>query len=65
MLAFIDRNGSRFANVDRSDTAAVHDRAGWYRAHGEGRLYLFTSQVIVAQQPSNNLNRICRAQKPQ
>jgi putative DNA primase/helicase len=35
---FIDRHAARFANIDGTDGAAVHDRAGWYRAHGDGRL---------------------------
>ena len=44
---FIDRHASRFASIDGSDTSAVHDRAGWYRPYGEGRLYLFTPQALA------------------
>lgn len=44
---FIDRHASRFANVDGSDSLVVHDRAGWYRPHGDGRLYLFTPQALA------------------
>jgi putative DNA primase/helicase len=44
---FIDRHAARFANIDGTDGAAVHDRAGWYRAHGDGRLYLFTAQALA------------------
>ena len=44
---FIDRHAARFANVDGTDSTAVHDRAGWYRPHGDGRLYLFTPQALA------------------
>lgn len=58
VLGFIDRNGSRFANVDGSDTTAVHERAGWYRAHGDGRLYLFTPQALIEAAPGFDSKRV-------
>lgn len=44
---FIDRHAARFANIDGTDAHVVHDRAGWYRPHGDGRLYLFTPQALA------------------
>lgn len=47
VLAFLERHASRFANVDGSDGATVHDRAGWYRQQGDDRLYLFTPHALA------------------
>jgi putative DNA primase/helicase len=45
--------------VDGSDTVAIHERAGWYRAHGtEGRLYLFTPQALAEAAQGFDLKRV-------
>lgn len=43
--SFIERHGdARFSNADYTgDTQPVRDRAGWWRANGDGREYLFTA----------------------
>lgn len=55
---FIDRHAARFANVDGTDSGAVHDRAGWYRAHGDGRLYLFTAQALADAAQGFDMRRV-------
>ncbi|MBF0583717.1 MAG: DUF927 domain-containing protein [Magnetococcales bacterium] len=40
---FIDRHGdSRFSSIDGTDAVLIRDRAGWFRTHADGKLYLFT-----------------------
>lgn len=56
--AFIDRYAARFANAEGTDAGMVHDRAGWWRAHGEGRLYLFTPQALAEAAQGFDLKRV-------
>lgn len=56
--AYIDRNAARFANFDSADATQVHDRAGWWRAHGEGRLYLFTPAALAEAVPGCDTKRV-------
>jgi putative DNA primase/helicase len=56
--AYIDRNAARFANFDSTDAAQVHDRAGWWRAHGDGRLYLFTPAALADSVPDCDTKRV-------
>jgi putative DNA primase/helicase len=44
--------------VDGSDAATVHNCAGWYRAHGEGRLYLFLPEALAEAAPGYDLKRV-------
>lgn len=55
---FIDRHASRFANTDGTDSAPVHNRAGWYRAHGDGRLYLFLPDALAEAAQGFDLKRV-------
>ncbi|MDV7211075.1 DUF927 domain-containing protein [Azotobacter beijerinckii] len=56
--AYIDRNAARFASTDGTNAAPVHDRAGWYRAHGDGRLYLFTPDALADAAQGFDLKRV-------
>lgn len=56
--AYIDRHAARFASVDGTDAAPVHDRAGWWRPHGDGRLYLFTQAAITDAAQGFDLKRV-------
>ncbi|QQE88542.1 DUF927 domain-containing protein [Azotobacter chroococcum] len=56
--AYIDRNASRFASIDGTDAAPVHDRAGWWRPHGDGRLYLFTPSALADAAQGFDLKRV-------
>jgi putative DNA primase/helicase len=58
VLGFINRHTSRFASVDGTDTAPVHNCAGWYRSHGEGCLYLFTTEGLIEAAPGFDLKRV-------
>jgi len=58
VIAYIDRHASRFANIDGTDAATVHDRAGWWRSHGDGRLYLFTPQALADATQGYDLKRV-------
>ncbi|WP_080758134.1 DUF927 domain-containing protein [Pseudomonas fluorescens] len=58
VLGFIDRHVSRFANAEGTDTAPTHNRAGWYRAHGDGRLYLFNSDALAEAAQGFDLKRV-------
>jgi len=58
VATFIDRHASRFASVDGADSGTVHDRAGWYRAHGDGRLYLFTPQALADAAQGFDIKRV-------
>jgi putative DNA primase/helicase len=47
LAGFIERHGdARFSEVDLHGDAIVRDRAGWWRAAGEERLYLFTAEGL-------------------
>lgn len=50
ITSFIERHGdSRFSDADNTDeqhALMVRDRAGWWRAAGDGRIYLFTADGL-------------------
>ncbi len=50
ITSFIERHGdSRFSDADNTDeqhAQMVRDRAGWWRAAGDGRTYLFTADGL-------------------
>lgn len=54
---YIARHAARFASADGQDGAQVQNRAGWWRPHGEGRLYLFTAEAMAEAAQGFDLKR--------
>ena len=61
ITSFIERHGdSRFSDADSLDAQhalLVRDRAGWWRASGEGRVYLFTADGLREALKGFDFNR--------
>jgi putative DNA primase/helicase len=61
ITSFIERHGdSRFSDADNTDEQRdllVRDRAGWWRAAGEGRTYLFTADGLREALKGFDFNR--------
>jgi putative DNA primase/helicase len=61
ITSFIERHGdSRFSDADDTDeqrVLLVRDRAGWWRAAGEGRTYLFTADGLREALKGFDFNR--------
>ena len=61
ITSFIERHGdSRFSDADSDDeqrALMVRDRAGWWRAAGEGRVYLFTADGLREALKGFDFNR--------
>jgi putative DNA primase/helicase len=61
ITSFIERHGdSRFSDADDTDeqrVLMVRDRAGWWRAAGEGRTYLFTADGLREALKGFDFNR--------
>lgn len=55
---YIDRHVARFSNLEGTDPYPIHERAGWYRAYGEGRLYLFTPAALAEAAQGFDLKRV-------
>ncbi len=61
ITSFIERHGdSRFSDADSDDeqrALLVRDRAGWWRADGDGRTYLFTADGLREALKGFDFNR--------
>ncbi len=61
VTSFIERHGdSRFSDADSNDeqhALMVRDRAGWWRASGDGRTYLFTADGLREALKGFDFNR--------
>ena len=61
ITSFIERHGdSRFSDADSADlqhALVVRDRAGWWRAAGDGRVYLFTADGLREALKGFDFNR--------
>ena len=61
ITSFIERHGdSRFSDADSDDeqrALLVRDRAGWWRAAGDGRIYLFTADGLREALKGFDFNR--------
>jgi putative DNA primase/helicase len=56
--AFIERHGDgRFSNTDADGKLQIRDRAGWWRATGDGREYLFTAEGMREALKGFDFNR--------
>lgn len=56
--AYIERHAARFARCDDKDAAPVQNRAGWWRPHGDGRMYLFTSEAMAEAAQGFDVKRV-------
>lgn len=63
VAAFIERHGSsRFSDYkDTGDSARIHNRAGYWEAEGQHRLYLFHTSGLQEAAPGFSIARIGKA----